>query len=98
MYKQLTLILYYPHSCTLWGSQSWLQPPFEAALCSCENFPPSNNNTSDEALRKTATPLGRRRSTLFVTFRLHDSLPSNRVFPPEVMTNGKAFVAMDRIL
>jgi len=35
---------------------------------------------------------------LFVTFRLHDSLPSNRVFPPEVTTNGKAFVAMDRIL
>jgi REP element-mobilizing transposase RayT len=35
---------------------------------------------------------------LFVTFRLHDSLPANRVFPPDRVTNGQAFVAMDRIL
>ena len=35
---------------------------------------------------------------LFVTFRLHDTLPANRVFPPERLTTGKAFVAMDRIL
>lgn len=35
---------------------------------------------------------------LFVTFRLHDSLPANRVFPPSDLTTGKAFVAMDRIL
>ncbi len=35
---------------------------------------------------------------LFVTFRLHDSLPASRVFPPEQLTSGKAFVAMDRIL
>ncbi len=36
---------------------------------------------------------------IFVTFRLHGSLPTNRVFPPEGQTNsGKAFVAMDRLL
>ena len=35
---------------------------------------------------------------LFVTFRLQDSLPANRVFPPEGLSNGKAFVAVDRIL
>src|ERR1700675_1206040 len=35
---------------------------------------------------------------LFVTFRLHDSLPANRVFPPDRLTSGEAFVAMDRIL
>lgn len=36
---------------------------------------------------------------LFVTFRLHGSLPANRVFPPESLaTSGKAFVAMDRLL
>ena len=35
---------------------------------------------------------------LFVTFRLHDSLPTSRIFPPERMRGGKAFVAMDRIL
>jgi hypothetical protein len=35
---------------------------------------------------------------LFVTFRLHDSLPRNRIFPPQRLTSGKAFVTMDRIL
>jgi putative transposase len=35
---------------------------------------------------------------LFVTFRLHGSLPANRVFTPDRMTSGRAFVAMDRIL
>ena len=35
---------------------------------------------------------------LFVTFRLHGSLPANRVFPPERLTSGKAFVAVDRLL
>ena len=36
---------------------------------------------------------------LFVTFRLHGSLPRNRVFPPaQTTTSGRAFVAMDRLL
>ena len=35
---------------------------------------------------------------VFITFRLHDSLPANRVFPPQQLTTGKSFVAMDRIL
>ena len=35
---------------------------------------------------------------VFVTFRLHDSLPARRIFPPERLTSGKAFVAIDRIL
>ncbi len=35
---------------------------------------------------------------LFVTFRLHGSLPSSRVFPPARFTSGQAFVAMDRLL
>lgn len=35
---------------------------------------------------------------MFVTFRLHGSLPTGRVFAPASLTNGKAFVAMDRIL
>src|SRR5690349_3588029 len=34
----------------------------------------------------------------FVTFRLHGSLPENRVFPPARMTSGQAFVAIDRLL
>jgi putative DNA methylase len=36
---------------------------------------------------------------LFVTFRLHGSLPANRVFPPAgVVSAGRAFVAVDRLL
>jgi len=35
---------------------------------------------------------------MFVTFRLRDSLPANRAFPPEKITGGKAFVLMDRML
>jgi hypothetical protein len=35
---------------------------------------------------------------LFVTFRLHGSLPTQRVFPPARMTSGRAFVVMDRLL
>jgi hypothetical protein len=35
---------------------------------------------------------------LFVTFRLHGSLPAGRLFAPDTVTNGKAFVAMDRLL
>ena len=36
---------------------------------------------------------------LFVTFRLYGSLPTHRVFPPDILArSGKAFVAMDRLL
>ena len=35
---------------------------------------------------------------LFVTFRLHGSLPGAREFSRESMTSGKAFVCMDRLL
>jgi putative transposase len=36
---------------------------------------------------------------MFVTFRLHGSLPAHRVFPPDAVSqSGKAFVAMDRFL
>jgi REP element-mobilizing transposase RayT len=37
--------------------------------------------------------------SLFVTFRLHGSLPANRVFPPDPLaSSGRAFVAVDRLL
>ena len=36
---------------------------------------------------------------LFVTFRLHGSLPAHRLFPPDnIGQSGKAFVTMDRLL
>jgi REP element-mobilizing transposase RayT len=35
---------------------------------------------------------------MFVTFRLHGSLPQERVFPPGVLSAGRAFLAMDHLL
>jgi putative DNA methylase len=35
---------------------------------------------------------------VFVTFRLKDSLPKNRVFPVSQLTSGESFSAMDRVL
>jgi REP-associated tyrosine transposase len=35
---------------------------------------------------------------VFLTWRLHDSLPPNRAFPPCALNSGEAFAAMDRLL
>jgi putative transposase len=35
---------------------------------------------------------------VFLTWRLHDSLPPNRAFPPCTLNSGEAFAAMDRLL
>jgi REP element-mobilizing transposase RayT len=35
---------------------------------------------------------------MFVTFRLRGSIPESRVFPPNRLTSGEAFVVMDRLL
>jgi len=35
---------------------------------------------------------------MFVTFRLRGSLPVGRGFPPERVSGGEAFVAMDKML
>ena len=35
---------------------------------------------------------------VFLTWRLHDSLPTHRVFPQKALNSGQAFAAMDRLL
>ncbi len=35
---------------------------------------------------------------IFLTWRLHDSLPAHRVFPARGLNSGQAFAAMDRLL
>jgi hypothetical protein len=35
---------------------------------------------------------------LFVTFRLHGSLPCGREFPPQSTSSGEAFLCLDRLL
>ncbi len=34
---------------------------------------------------------------VFLTWRLHDSLPPHRIFPKDALTRGHAFAAMDRL-
>jgi hypothetical protein len=36
--------------------------------------------------------------SIFLTWRLHDSLPSHRPFPKNTLNSGQAFAAMDRLL
>jgi putative DNA methylase len=36
--------------------------------------------------------------SVFLTWRLHDSLPSHRAFPRVALNSGQAFAAMDRLL
>jgi putative transposase len=36
--------------------------------------------------------------SVFLTWRLYDSLPSHRVFPAVALNSGQAFAAMDRLL
>ena len=35
---------------------------------------------------------------VFLTWRLHDSLPPGRAFPADALSSGQAFAAMDRLL
>jgi putative transposase len=35
---------------------------------------------------------------IFITWRLHGSLPANRIFPAASLTSGQAFAVMDRLL
>jgi len=36
--------------------------------------------------------------SVFLTWRLHDSLPPHRAFPADALNSGRAFAAMDRLL
>ena len=38
------------------------------------------------------------KQSVFLTWRLYDSLPPHRAFPTDALTSGQAFAAMDRLL
>src|SRR5687767_12416692 len=82
-----------------WGRQSCLQPPFRRLARIFLRVFHAGNNSSEMIHYERRLPhwdvIGQ---PLFVTFRLHGSLPANRTFPPDRLSSGKAFVAMDRIL
>jgi putative transposase len=51
-----------------------------------------------EFYRRRLPHLSEHNRPIFITWRLHDSLPPQRVFPAEALTSGRAFAAMDRLL
>ena len=85
----------------LWGSHSWLQPPFQAAITEFPGEKPQLLPTifSMEHYERRLPHWNLIGNPLFVTFRLHGTLPDNRIFPPDYLAHsGKAFATMDRIL
>ena len=84
-----------------WGRASALPPGFRPAQTTAKSVETivlsrhySCVNRYDRRLLHMNAIGGR----IFVTFRLHGSLPKNRIFPPSTLTHGEAFVAMERLL
>jgi putative transposase len=48
--------------------------------------------------RRRLPHLWEREATVFLTWRLHDSLPPNRHFTGAAISSGRAFAALDRLL
>ena len=82
-----------------WGGQFCLPPPFQAAsFFYRRNFPRGPHKLAVTCYERRLPHWDVVGQPLFVTFRLHGTLPASRVFPPQRLSSGKAFVAMDRIL
>jgi REP-associated tyrosine transposase len=62
-------------------------------------IPHCSSNYSDMTFYQRRLPhIYEANQPLFLTWRLHDSLPSNRTFPAAALNSGQAFAAMDRLL
>lgn len=61
-------------------------------------LPRPNNFFSVTFYRRRLPHLYETGVPVFLTWRLHGSLPPNRRFPPDALTSGQAFAAMDRLL
>jgi len=81
-----------------WGRASALPPGFRPAWCGMRRFPVHRTINLMRTYQRRLLHWDEVGKRVFVTFRLHGSLPANRIFPPERMTAGEVFVAMDRIL
>jgi putative transposase len=51
-----------------------------------------------EFYRRRLPHISTHEHSVFLTWRLYDSLPIHRVFPADAMSSGEAFAAMDRLL
>ncbi len=63
-----------------------------------ENFPCLTNLSVMAFYRRRLPHFDETERSVFLTWRLHGSLPPNRVFPEKALTSGQAFVAMDKLL
>jgi REP element-mobilizing transposase RayT len=63
-----------------------------------ENLPSPATLSNCEADKASTPHLYIPGQPLFITFRLRDSLPPNRPFPPCGLTSGEAFLALDRLV
>ena len=70
---------------------SGLPPPFRAAS-------PVYQSWGMRAYQRRLPHWDTVRQALFVTFRLHGSLPASHLFPPERLRNARAFAVMDKLL
>ena len=62
-------------------------------------IPPFLANHSGMTLYRRRLPhVYETEQAVFLTWRLHDSLPSHRAFPTDGLNSGQAFAAMDRLL
>src|ERR1700679_3321371 len=81
----------------MWGGPPGPQPtPWSA---SSMRFPRRwGNHSSMTFYRRRLPHLYDAEHPVFLTWRLHGSLPPNRVFPSKALTSGEAFAAMYRLL
>jgi len=85
----------------MWGQAFWPAAALSGGVASAfirDYCPHAATNSGMRSYERRLPHWDTVGQALFVTFRLHGSLPANRVFPPERLRNGRAFAAMDRLL
>jgi REP element-mobilizing transposase RayT len=63
-----------------------------------ENSPAPSNYAGMTFYRRRLPHFYEIDQPVFLTWRLHDSLPPNRAFPADTLNSGQAFAALDRLL
>ena len=88
----------YPLCCCYLGCGSLVGPTPWSARSLMRN-PPSSANYPNMPLYQRRLPHDYETDhPVFLTWRLHGSLPSHRDFPTQALNSGQAFAAMDRLL
>ena len=81
-----------------WGGPPGPQPTPWSAVLLVRNPPLPARRSRMTLYRRRLPHIYETEQSIFLTWRLHDSLPSNRAFPKDALSSGQAFVAMDRLL